>query len=355
MPDNKTVVVGLSGGVDSSFAAAFLKDQGYDVIGVMLNLWSAPEQEAFNRCCSIDSMSLARRVADVLDIPFYAIDARKEFRESVVQSFLDGYSSGITPNPCLVCNTQVRWKVLLDVAHRMGTGYIATGHYARLKETEYGTQLLRGIDDRKDQSYVLSRLPQNYLAQTILPVGDFEKPQVREMCKQWGLPTASRKDSQDLCFLGEMDYREFLRKYSNTVDDHGDIFGTDGKKYGEHQGLAGYTIGQRKGLRIANAYPLYVVGKDFGKNQLIIGQKEELEKSSLSLRQMRWILPVKADHLLDIKIRVRYSSPMISGKAIFLDNDQIDVSLNEASTEISPGQVGVLYKDEICLGGGIIV
>src|SRR5512138_2721464 len=212
------VVVAMSGGVDSSAAAALLKAQGYDVAGMMLRLWSEAGKEESNRCCTPEAMALARRVAAKLDIPFYVVDAKQVFRETVVQYFLDGYARGETPNPCLLCNRQIRWTFLLEHAIALGADYMATGHYARLRVADDGTiQLLRGVDTAKDQSYVLHVLTQDKLAKAMFPVGEYPKPEIRQIAEKYGLPTASRKDSQDLCFLAGEDYRNFLQRNASEM------------------------------------------------------------------------------------------------------------------------------------------
>lgn len=355
MGSKGTVVVGLSGGVDSSFAAALLKEQGYEVIGIMLKLWSPPEQEELNRCCSLDSMVLARRVAAKLDIPFYAVDAREQFRSTVVEYFIRGYGAGITPNPCLLCNAEVRWKVLLDQADRLGAEYIATGHYATILHDQGRVSLIRGVDEKKDQSYVLSRLPREYLDRTILPVGTYLKPDVRDKCKGYGLPTASRPDSQDLCFLGDMDYRSFLTRYTSVQEQTGDIVDRDGTILGRHNGLHEFTIGQRKGLRIAYRIPLYVLAKDYTTNRLIVGPKSDLERREISLQDFNWLILPPTQLKGDITVKVRYSTRAVPADVTVVDTQHIQVSLREPVTEVSPGQVAAIYDGNNCIGGGIII
>ena len=252
------VVVAMSGGVDSSVAAALLKQQGYDVTGMMLRLWSEPGKEESNRCCTPDAMAQARRVAGLLDIPFYVIDAKDVFKETVVQYFLDGYARGETPNPCLLCNRQIRWTFLLNHALALGADFMATGHYVRLQESDGRFQLLRAVDHSKDQSYVLHVLKQEQLAHALFPVGEFPKPEIRRIAADFGLPTASRADSQDLCFLAGEDYRNFLQRNAAEMLKPGAIVTAQGQVIGQHNGLANYTIGQRKGLGVASPVPLYV-------------------------------------------------------------------------------------------------
>lgn len=256
-----TVAVAMSGGVDSSVAAALLVEQGYQVIGVMLRLWSEPGREGSNRCCTPDAMAQARRVAAQLKIPFYAINAQDIFRQVVVDYFFEGYRSGITPNPCLLCNRYIRWDYLLKHVQAMGAEKMATGHYARLRVANNRVKLLKGLDENKDQSYVLSVLNQDQLQHTLLPIGEYTKPQVRQFARDFGLPVAERQDSQDLCFLAGQNYRDFLVRHAPDVLRTGKIMTTKGQVVGEHHGLGFYTIGQRKGLGIYSSHPYYVVDK----------------------------------------------------------------------------------------------
>src|SRR5215208_3399940 len=284
------VVVAMSGGVDSSVAAALLKEQGYDVIGMMLRLWSEPGKEDSNRCCTPDSMGQARRVAAKLDIPFYVIDAKDVFQQTVVQYFLDGYARGETPNPCLICNRQIRWTFLLEHALALDADFMATGHYVRRMKADDGRiKLLRAVDRSKDQAYVLHVLNQEKLAKALFPIGDYPKTEIREIAEKYGLPTASRKDSQDLCFLAGEDYRNFLQRNAAEILQPGEILTRDGKSVGGHNGLANYTIGQRKGLGLASSVPLYVLGKHSDTNTLIVGTQEELGSQQLTARDVNWL------------------------------------------------------------------
>src|ERR1043165_6942489 len=229
------VVVAMSGGVDSSVAAALLKEQGYDVIGMMLRLWSEPGKEDSNRCCTPDSMAQARRVAAKLDIPFYVIDAKDVFQKTVVQYFLDGYARGETPNPCLICNRQIRWTFLLEHALALDADFMATGHYVRIRKVESGKiQLLRAVDRSKDQSYVLHVLNQEHLKHALFPIADYPKTEIRQIAEKFGLPTASRKDSQDLCFLAGDDYRNFIQRTAADMLKPGEILRRDGRTVGIH-------------------------------------------------------------------------------------------------------------------------
>ncbi len=349
----KTVIVGLSGGVDSSFTAAYLKEQGYQVIGIMLRLWAEAGQDELNRCCSPDAMMTARRVAAMLDIPFYAIDAKTAFREKVVEYFIQGYKDGVTPNPCLVCNTEIRWKLLIEQADKFGAEDIATGHYAQIDRTDNTPRLLKGIDRKKDQSYVLSRLPLSYLSRTILPAGRFIKDEVREYCRRLNLPSASRPDSQDLCFLGDMDYREFLKKYAPDSLKPGEIVDKEGNLLGYHQGLASYTPGQRKGLRIAYKEPLYVIQKDVEQNRVIVGNQKETGLTTIRVKDFNWLISFEKSKF-SADVQVRYNSKPHPALIKRFDEEVI-IEFKEPVMDVAKGQVAALFHEDVCLGGGIIV
>ena len=350
------VVVAMSGGVDSSVAAALLKEQGYEVMGMMLRLWSEPGKENSNRCCTPDSMAQARRVAAILDIPFYVIDAKDVFRETVVQYFLDGYARGETPNPCLVCNRQIRWTFLLDHALALGAEYMATGHYVRIGKAESGKhQLLRAVDRGKDQSYVLHVLAQEKLKHALFPVGDYPKTEIRAIAEKHGLPTASRKDSQDLCFLAGEDYRNFLQRNAAGMLQPGGIVTRDGSFLGAHTGLANYTIGQRKGLGLASPVPLYVLGKDAVTNSLIVGTQEELGSHELAARDVNWVLGAQPREPFRAQVKIRYTAREAEALVTPFDGDQIRVRFDMPQRDITAGQAAVFYQGDTLIGGGIIL
>ena len=350
----KKVVVAMSGGVDSSVTAAMLVEQGYEVIGMMLRLWSEPGSEAANRCCTPDAMALARRIAASLDIPFYAVDARQVFHDTVVNYFIDGYTQGVTPNPCLVCNRHIRWEFLLQRALTLGADFMATGHYARVQADESGRfQLLRAVDRKKDQSYVLHVLDQEQLSHALFPLGGYTKSEVRQMAQRYGLPVAERPDSQDLCFLGNNDYREFLARIAPQVQSPGPILDRQGKRLGDHQGLAFYTIGQRKGLGIAAPQPLYVLEKDLGQNALIVGHKEELGSRYLSAENINWIVS-PPDEPFRAEVKIRYQAEEAWGTVTPTGERQAQVEFDQPLRDITRGQAAVFFDGERCLGGGII-
>jgi len=345
----------MSGGVDSSVAAALLKEQGYEVMGMMLRLWSEPGKEESNRCCSPDSMAQARRVAAKLDIPFYVIDAKDVFHKTVVQYFLDGYARGETPNPCLVCNRQIRWTFLLEHALALGAESMATGHYARIRKDDRGkSELLRAVDRTKDQSYVLHVLNQEKLARALFPVGDYPKTEIRAIAERHGLPTASRKDSQDLCFLAGDDYRNFLQRNAAEMLQPGPILTRDGRAVGRHNGLANYTIGQRKGLGIASPVPLYVLGKNTSANTLLVGIQEELGSRELTAREVNWLSGAAPREPLRADVKIRYTAKEAQAWVTPLEGDQAAVSFDAPQRDITMGQAAVFYQDDVMIGGGII-
>jgi tRNA-specific 2-thiouridylase len=348
------VVVAMSGGVDSSVAAALLKEQGYDVIGMMLRLWSEPGKEDSNRCCTPDSMAQARRVAAILDIPFYVIDAKDVFHNTVVQYFLDGYARGETPNPCLICNRQIRWTFLLEHALALGADHMATGHYVRIRKSEESYQLLRAVDKSKDQSYVLHVLNQEKLARALFPIGDYPKTEIRTIAEKFGLPTASRKDSQDLCFLAGEDYRNFLQRNAVEMLQPGEILTRDGRTVGEHTGLANYTIGQRKGLGIASPVPLYVLGKDSARNTLIVGTQAELGSRELSARTVNWLSGETPHESFRAEVKIRYTAKEAEALVTPMDGNQVKVEFESPQRDITAGQAAVFFEGDLMIGGGII-
>jgi tRNA-specific 2-thiouridylase len=358
--ERRRVVVAMSGGVDSSVAAALLADAGHEVIGVMMRLWSEPAGSApsaggpagANRCCTPDQMADARRVADRLGIPFYVIDVRDHFRQSIVQFFLDEHAAGRTPNPCVECNRQIRFTYLLERALALGADALATGHYARVRHDAGGYRLLRGADADKDQSYVLHMLTQAHLAQVLFPVGEYTKPAVRELARAYGLPVAAKHDSQDLCFLKDGDYRGFLRRHGNSAPP-GPIVDAAGHPLGQHAGLSDYTIGQRKGLGIAAAEPLFVIGKDAAHNALIVGPRAALAHNRLTARQVNWIGGMP-DGPFAAAVKIRYKAAPLAATITPGPDGSAAVLLDEAAYGITPGQAAVFYDGDVCLGGGLI-
>jgi len=352
------VVVAMSGGVDSSVAAALLVEQGYQVVGMMMRLWSEEtvNGRAYNRCCTPDQMADARRIADRLDIPFYALDTRQVFRDTVVQYFIDQHRRGVTPNPCLECNRRIRFEWLLNNALALDADYLATGHYARVtQDPSSGSYVLRkSVDEAKDQSYVLSVLGQDQLRRALFPVGEYTKPQVRELAARFRMPTASKHDSQDLCFLGDGDYRRFLAQHAPEVMAAGPIVRRDGQVIGQHQGLANYTIGQRKGLGVHASEPLYVVDTDPLRNALIVGTRDELGATALTAGRFNWVSGAAPDKPFRAEVKIRYKAQPASAIVTPLSADRVRADFDELVRDITPGQGAVVYDGDVCLGGGII-
>ncbi|GAB4413535.1 MAG: tRNA 2-thiouridine(34) synthase MnmA [Anaerolineae bacterium] len=356
MPPGPRVVVAMSGGVDSSVAAALLVEQGYDVVGMMLRLWSEDCGEGgANRCCTPGQMADARRIAAQLGIPFYVIDTQEIFRRTVVQFFIDRYAAGDTPNPCLECNRFIRFEWLLQHAQAIGADFLATGHYARVEHAPDGTaRLLKARDAAKDQSYVLSVLTQDKLRRALFPVGDYTKQEVRALAQARGLPVASKHDSQDLCFLADGDYRRFLRQHAPHAVRPGPILTRDGRELGRHTGLPNYTIGQRKGLGISYPEPLYVLATDPVRNALIVGTAAELGCSYLVAGRLNWIAGQPPATSFRAEIKIRYKARPAWGTVNVLPDGRVSVRFDAPQRDITPGQGVVFYQGEICLGGGII-
>jgi len=353
-PQNETIAIAMSGGVDSSVAAALLVEQGFDVFGVMLRLWSAGP-ESSNRCCTPEDVSLAQRVAHQLDIPFHTLDVKSLFKQEVVDPFIDDYAQGRTPNPCLRCNRIVRWGFLLESVLSMGASRLATGHYARIRYENNRHYLYRAQDLSKDQSYVLSVLQQAQLARTIFPLGDITKFEVREIAAKLNLPIADRAESQDLCFVGDLDYRDFLIDQGILLTPPGPILDEKGEILGQHSGLANYTIGQRKGIRVSSSVPLYVINKILQDNVLLVGPKDGLGRTSFNIGQVNWISGSPPSGDGSIRVRVRYKAEEVGATLQSIEDAGGEVQLLESLPDVTPGQYAVFYDGEKCLGGGIIL
>jgi tRNA-uridine 2-sulfurtransferase len=353
-----TVVVAMSGGVDSSVSAALLVEQGYNVIGMMMRLWAEQTTAGFgghNRCCTPDQMADARRIANQLGIPFYVIDTQQFFRKQIVDFFIEQHAQGVTPNPCMACNRHIRFEWLLNHALSMDADYLATGHYARVEHLENESRLHKAITDEKDQSYVLSVLNQKKLSRALFPIGGYTKPEVRELAAKFGLPVASKGDSQDLCFLGDGDYRRFLREHGPAdMFEAGPIVMTDGTELGTHEGLPNYTIGQRKGLGIAYSEPLYVLKLDRKRNALIVGTRAELGRDALTTDIFNWIAGTAPTTPFEAEVKIRYKAKPRAGIVTPRDDGTVHIQFNDPLRDITPGQGAVVYQGDWCLGSGII-
>ncbi len=347
----------MSGGVDSSVAAALLVEQGYRVIGLMMRLWaeeSADGVAAANRCCTPDAVDDARRVAHVLDIPFYLINYEREFKTHVVDYFVREYTRGRTPNPCLACNRFIRFKHLLRRALSLEAAYLATGHYARVRQTDGQYQLLKGVDAGKDQSYVLYMLGQEQLRHVLFPLGNYTKAEVRNLARRYNLPVAEKPESQEICFVSDGDYHRFLRRHAPQAIRPGPIFDTAGHVIGQHKGLPFYTIGQRRGLGIAAPQALYVLDIDVERNALVVGTEAELGRRQLTAAEVSYVSGRPPRQPLAITAKIRYKAAEAPALLTPLPDDRAEVVFDEPLRDITPGQGVVFYQGNVVLGGGII-
>ena len=344
----------MSGGVDSSVAAALLAEQGYDVVGVMLRLWAggwAEETPVGNRCCSIDAVEDARRVADQFGFPFYLINAEADFKRHVVDYFVAEYARGRTPNPCTACNHHIKFDFLLRRAMALDAEYLATGHYARLRRmADGGVELLRAADEAKDQSYMLYMLGQERLRRLLFPLGALTKAQVRAEAERLRLPVAHKPESQDICFVGR-DYRAFLARHSPEAISAGELVDKTGEVVGRHRGLPLYTIGQRSGLGLARTERTYVVGLEAEYNRVVVGAEPDLFQAGLRVREPAFNREPREGAPLAAKIR---SHGRMASCHLRRSGECVDVRFDEPQRAISPGQVIVFYDGDVVIGGGII-
>lgn len=349
------VVVAMSGGVDSSVTAALLVEEGYEVVGVMMSLWSEGEQAggALSRRWSA-AMEDARRVSHTLGIPFHVLDYAAPFDERVVKHFLAEYSRGRTPNPCLACNRYIKFGLLLEQALALDADYLATGHYARVRLANGEYQLWRGVDRHKDQSYVLYMLGQEQLRHLLLPLGDCTKEQVRAMARERSLSVGDRAESQDLCFIPDNDYRRFLGQRVPEAVVPGPIVDSRGKVIGQHRGLPFYTVGQRKGLRISAPEPLYVTSLDAQRNALVVGTSAELGRRSLIANNVTFVSGRYPDAPLQVTAKIRYRACLRGAMVIPLPEGRVQVVFSKPLRDIAPGQAVVFYQGQVVLGGGTI-
>jgi tRNA-specific 2-thiouridylase len=350
------VAVALSGGVDSAVAAALLVEQGYEVAGVMLRLWVEPGPDGgqANRCCTPEAVDRARRIAARLDVPFYLVNAEAEFRAGVVDYLVAEYGAGRTPNPCVRCNRAVRFGFLLNRALALRAELLATGHYARVQHTGGRYQLLRGRDPQKDQSYFLHALSQEQLAHILFPLGELTKEEVRAIARDRGLPVAEQPESQDLCFLADGDYRRFLERHAPHLFRPGPICDTSGRVLGQHKGLPAYTIGQRKGLEIPAAEPLYVLAVEPAENVLVVGTAAELGRGECTVEEMHYIGEETPAAPFGATAQIRYRACPAAVTVTPSPNGKARVRFAEPQRGVTPGQFLVLYDGEIVLGGGTI-
>ncbi len=346
----KRVAVAMSGGVDSSVAAALLMAAGYEVIGVTMQIWPSA-QSAFGGCCGLEAVEDAKRVAHQLGFPHYVMNLRDIFARMVIADFCQEYSLGRTPNPCVRCNQYIKFDVLLERIKQLDANFIATGHYARIEQSPDGYRLLKAVDQTKDQSYFLYTLGQKELQHLLLPLGDLRKVEVRELAAKLSLPVSTKRDSQDICFIPDNDYRSFLA--SRVHLESGEIVDTRGKVLGKHKGLAQYTVGQRQGLGLASNTRLYVTKLDATSNRLVVGAKNQLLSDALIASKLSWVSGKAPDESINVTAKIRYKSPEATAR-LHLSNGVGEVQFYQAQWAITPGQSVVFYQGDVVLGGGII-
>jgi tRNA-specific 2-thiouridylase len=341
MPKGK-VAVALSGGVDSSAAALLLKEAAYEVIGMHMRLWDSPRLDY--------QAHRAENICRILDIPYHQVDLQKEFESCVVDYFCQEYQQGRTPNPCVACNQHIKFGLLLDKALSLGADYLATGHYARVEHSRDGHRLLKAKDTSRDQSYFLYTLTQEKLGHILFPLGEYSRDEVKQMAKQAGLPTAT-KSSQDICFISQKNYGAFLSQRFSTLP--GDIIDTQGKRLGQHRGIAIYTIGQRHGLGLASGKPLYVIRIEPESNRIVLGHEKELYSQKLTARKLNWISGKAPQGPTAAQAKIRYKSKEAEA-TLFPRGDSVDVHFAQPQKAVTPGQAIVFYNLDEVLGGGII-
>lgn len=343
------VLVGMSGGVDSAVAAYILKESGYEVIGLTLRTWDSGD----SRCCAIED---ARETARILGIPYHVQNCVSEFNERVVKPFIKNYISGNTPSPCVICNREVKWERMMYAANVLKADFIATGHYSSVVQLENGRYaVVRGTDDTKDQSYMLYRLTQEQLSRTIMPLGGFSKTQVRRIAEEAGLPSASSPDSQEICFVTDGDYGDYIVSHAeDPLPGEGAIVDSNNQVLGKHRGLFRYTTGQRRGLGVSGGKPLYVIGKNTETNTLIIGEESELYSSRLTAGSINWMAVSGLDQPMRCRTKIRFSHSFADALVVPEDNDHVAVEFDTPQRAVTPGQSVVFYDGDTVVGGGII-
>ena len=357
MEKKSRVVVGMSGGVDSSAAAALLLEQGYEVIGITLKLWP---QDCVNRaedkCCGPQAVTDARAVSHKLNIPYYLVDEAAEFQQQVINYFAEEYKAGRTPNPCVMCNEKLKFGTLISRAKKLGAELVATGHFARTEKCrDTGRTLLkRGKDPRKDQSYFLFSLKQEQLAQTIFPLGEMTKSDTRTVARDCELKTADKEESMEICFVPDRDYGKFLQQAKLVAKHTGDIVDVHGHVLGQHEGIEFYTIGQRKGLGLSSPKPLYVVDLDVASNRVVVGDESQLDRAEFIVERCNWIPFDTPPESIRALVKIRYNHPGTMATITPRTNGAARIKLDVPQRAITPGQASVFYQGDVVVGGGWI-
>ena len=353
------VVVGMSGGVDSSVAAYLLQKQGYDVIGVTMQIWQDEDvcsMEENGGCCGLSAVEDARRVASVLDIPYYVMNFKQEFKENVIDYFVGEYLQARTPNPCIACNRYVKWESLLKRSLDIGAAYIATGHYASIEKLPNGRYTIKkSVTQAKDQTYALYNLTQHQLSHTLMPVGAYAKDEIREIARDLKLPIANKPDSQEICFVPDNDYAGFIEETTGKKPEQGNFVTPDGKVIGTHKGIIHYTVGQRKGLNLSMGHPVFVVAIRPETNEVVIGNASDVFSDKLYCNQLNFMSIADLDGDMQVIAKIRYSHKGAKAVIRKVEEDKVECIFEEPQRAITPGQAVVFYDGDYVLGGGTIL